>query len=75
MPLQTAWIAESDLLGRNAVLVPMAQVLWIFLVPSLAGYVTQTASYSAAIVVCLVILILSFSCVIVAGDLTPADQH
>lgn len=68
MPLQSAWIAGSDTTGRNAVLVPVAQGLGATVGPITAGHVIGGFGLYAVIVLSVVCLLLSFTCVRIAGD-------
>lgn len=68
MPLQSAWISESDALGRNAVLVPVAQGLGATLGPVTAGVVIQGFGQYSVIVLSTLCLMFSYVCVRAAGD-------
>ena len=58
IPLQTAWIAESDATGRNAVLVPVAQGVGVSIGPLLAGSLMADIGWVAG--ACFAVLLLSF---------------
>ncbi len=68
MPLQAAWISESDSLGRNAVLVPVAQGAGAALGPVIAGVVIQGFGLYSVIVLGILCLMFSYVCVRAAGD-------
>ena len=69
IPLQTAWIAETDRSGRNAVLVPVVQGIGVTIGPLVAGATISDDSYITVIVASLVILLSSFVCVQIADRL------
>lgn len=68
MPLQSAWVAGTDITGRNAVLVPIAQGIGGTLGPLIAGFTAQWLDYNAVAFLSLCILGLSFLCAKLAGD-------
>lgn len=67
MPLQAAWVAEADTLGRNAVLVPVAQGVGAALGPLSAGLIAGQFGSQAIIYLSLLLLICSYACVVAAG--------
>lgn len=67
MPLQAAWVAEADELGRSAVLVPVAQGVGAALGPLTAGITAARFGSQAIIILSLVLLGASFACVQLAG--------
>ena len=68
IPLQTAWIAESDRSGRNAVLIPLAQGVGVSLGPIAAGLVSDRWGSASIVVMSLLFLLLSLSCYLIASS-------
>ena len=66
IPLQTAWIAETDKSGRNAVLVPAVQGVGAAAGPVFAAAVMGDDGYGSVVTASLVVLGLSFICMRVA---------
>ena len=68
IPFQTAWIAESDPSGANAVLVPIAQGVGVTIGPVVGGYFVAASNFTGVIAASLAFLALSFMCATSAGD-------
>lgn len=70
MPLQSAWIAESDRSGRNAVLIPVAQGIGVSLGPLLAGFVNDLWAGIGIVITSLCLLCASLLCYYLAEKVT-----
>ena len=75
IPFQSAWVATSDGIGRNAVLVPVAQGVGVSLGPMVAGYLMAGVSINAVIIASAGLLIISYTCVHWAGDPLPSGRN
>lgn len=68
IPYQTAWIAETDESGRNAVLVPFAQGIGVSIGPLLGGIFLGSGNTKAVIYVSLALLAVSATFARLAND-------
>ena len=68
IPIQTAWLAQSDLSGATAVLVPVAQGLGVTVGPIVGGYLVGDGNFTGVIVASSAFLALSYICAKCAGD-------
>ena len=68
IPFQTAWLAQSDLSGATAVLVPVAQGLGVTVGPIVGGYLVGDENFAGVIVASSAFLVLSYICAKCAGD-------
>ena len=74
IPLQTAWIAETDHTGRNAVLVPVAQGVGVTAGPVLAGTVSARWQGTGVIIFSLLVLAASLACYLLAARSPARDS-
>lgn len=58
-----------------AVLVPVAQGLGVSLGRAVIGSVVEILSFALAVAACLIMLIASYGCVMVSGELTVTDDR
>lgn len=72
IPYQTAWVAETDAAGRNAVLVPVVQGIGVSVGPAIGGALLGSGNYAGVVYVSVAILIASLACAVIAGD--PIDK-
>lgn len=77
MPLQAAWVAEADALGRSAVLVPVAQGVGAAFGPLAAGLAASQFGSQAIIYLSILLLICSYACVVAAGarEIRKVEAH
>ena len=68
IPIQTAWLAQSDLSGATAVLVPVAQGLGVTVGPIVGGHLVGDGNFAGVIVASSAFLALSYICAKCAGD-------
>ena len=68
VPFQTAWVAESDDTGANAVLVPLAQGVGVSIGPALGGWLLGSGNTAGVMYVSIAILAAGYACAYVAGD-------
>ncbi len=66
IPLQTAWIAETDRSGRNAVLIPVAQGVGVTVGPVLAGTISARWQGTGVMIFSLLVLAASLACYMLA---------
>jgi predicted MFS family arabinose efflux permease len=68
IPYQTAWVAETDVSGRTAVLVPVVQGIGVSVGPIIGGALLGDGNYGGVIVVSVTLLGASLFCAFLAGD-------
>ena len=68
IPFQTAWVAETDNTGVNAVLIPLAQGVGVSIGPAIGGWLLGTGNYLGVMHVSIAVLIGAWICAHFAGD-------